>query len=62
MRKKIGTLLVFALGLALTVNVTGCSGLTTSGTSPGTYQFKVVGNGQGSGTTQAQNVTLVVTQ
>ena len=61
-RKKIGTLLMFALAFGLTMDMTGCSGLTTSGTPPGTYQFKVIGTGQGSGTTQVQNVTLVVTQ
>ena len=61
-RKKIGTLLMFALAFILTMNTTGCSGLNTSGTPPGTYHLKVVGTGQGSGTTQAQDVTLVVTQ
>ena len=61
-RRKIGTLLVFAIAFALTISVTGCNGLSTSGTPPGTYTFKVVGTGQGSGLTQAQNITLVVTQ
>lgn len=61
-RRKLGTLLMVAIAFALTIGVTGCSGLSTSGTPPGTYAFKVVGTGQGSGITQAQNITLVVTQ
>ncbi len=61
-RRKLGTLLVVALAFALTTGLTGCSGLTTSGTPPGTYKFTLVGTGQGSGTTQTQIITLVVTQ
>ncbi len=61
-RRRFGTLVAFAFALAIVINVTGCSGLSTSGTPPGTYSFKVVGTGQGSGTTQAQAITLVVTQ
>ncbi len=61
-RKKLATLLMFAMAFALATGLTGCSGLSTSGTPPGTYHFSVVGTGQGSGTTQTQNVTLVVTQ
>ena len=60
--RKLGTLLLLAMALGLSLCTTGCSGLSTSGTPPGTYTFKVVGTGQGSGTTQAQTVTLVVTQ
>ncbi len=58
----LGTVGALAIVFALTVGATGCSGLHTSGTPPGTYTFKVVGTGQGSGATQAQTVTLVVTQ
>jgi hypothetical protein len=61
-RKKVGALMVLVIGLVLAGGVTGCSGLQMSGTPAGTYTFKVVGTGQGSGTTQAQTVTLVVTQ
>ncbi len=61
-RRRFGTAVAFVFALAITLNVTGCSGLSTSGTPPGTYSFKVVGTGQGSGTTQAQAITLVVTQ
>ena len=62
MRSALGSAGVLALVFALTVGAMGCSGLHTSGTPPGTYSFKVVGTGQGSGITQAQTVTLVVTQ
>jgi hypothetical protein len=55
-------LLTFAVALALAIGVSGCSGLTTTGTAPGTYTFKVVGTGQSSGITETQTITLVVTQ
>lgn len=61
-RRRLGTLAALCLGFVVMMNVAGCSGLSTSGTPPGTYTFKIVGTGQGSGTTQAQTVTLVVTQ
>ena len=61
-RGKLGKLLIFTVALAFSFGVTGCSGLSTSSTPPGTYTFKIVGTGQGSSTTQAQTVTLVVTQ
>ncbi len=62
LRRQLGALLVLAITLAMTAGISGCSGLSTSGTPPGTYTFQVVGTGQGSGTTQAQTVNLVVTQ
>ncbi len=61
-RKGLPTLLLILLTLAAAGTVTGCSGLQISGTPPGTYSFRVIGTGQGSNTTQAQTVTLVVTQ
>ena len=61
-RRKLGTLIALALVFAITMGVTGCSGLSTSGTPPGSYSFKVVGTGQGSGVTQTETITLVVTQ
>jgi hypothetical protein len=61
-RRRLGKLLIFTTAIAFSLGVTGCSGLTTSSTAPGTYTFKIVGTGQGSSTTQAQTVTLVVTQ
>ena len=61
-RKRLPTLLALLLTLAVAGTLTGCSGLQTSGTPPGTYTFRIIGTGQGSNTTQAQTVTLVVTQ
>ena len=61
-RSKLSALLLLAFTLTLAMGATGCSGLSISGTPPSTYRFKVVGTGQGSGTTQAQTVTLVVSQ
>lgn len=60
--RKLSALLTLAFTLTLAMGATGCSGLSISGTPPGTYSFKVVGTGQGSGTTETQTVTLVVTQ
>ena len=61
-RNKLTALLLLVFTLALAMGATGCSGLSISGTPPGSYSFKVVATGQGSGTTQTQTVTLVVTQ
>ena len=61
-RHKFSALLILAFTLTLAMGATGCSGLSVSGTPPGTYSFKVVGTGQGSGVTETQTVTLVVTQ
>ena len=61
-RRNLGMLLAFAMTIALTIGISGCSGLTTTGTAPGTYTFKVIGTGQSSGITATQTITLVVTQ
>ena len=61
-RRRVAALLMLFLTLALVGGATGCGGLNMSGTPPGTYTFKVMGTGQGSGTTEAQAVTMVVTQ
>jgi large repetitive protein len=61
-RRKLGMLLVFTIAIALAMGVSGCSGLSTNGTAPGTYTFKIVGTGQSSGISETQTVTLVVTQ
>jgi hypothetical protein len=55
-------LLIFALTMALTMGLSGCSGLSTAGTAPGTYTIQVVGTGQSSGLTETQTITLIVTQ
>lgn len=62
LRNKLGALFVLAMLLSLTTGLMGCSGLSTSGTPPGSYQFTIVATGQGSGTTQNQAINLVVTQ
>jgi hypothetical protein len=55
-------LLLAASMIALAGGISGCSGLSTSATQPGTYTIKVVGTGQGTGVSETQTVTLVVTE
>jgi hypothetical protein len=52
----------FAVGIAFTLGASGCSGLSTNGTAPGSYTFKIVGTGQSSGISETQTITMVVTQ
>jgi hypothetical protein len=61
-RRKLGMLLLFAMAGALAIGISGCGGLSTTGTAPGTYTIKVVGTGKNSGITETQTITLVVTQ
>lgn len=62
-RKRVPMLLAVLFTLAIAAGgLTGCGGLQMSGTPPGTYSFKIIGTGQGSNTTEAQAVNLVVTQ
>jgi sugar lactone lactonase YvrE len=64
-RKRGGMFVLFLLAagmMALAGGVSGCSGLSTSATQPGTYTIKVVGTGQGTGASETQTVTLVVTE
>ncbi len=56
------TRLFICLWCISAIGLTGCSGLQMSGTPPGTYTIRVIGTGRGSNTTEAQTVTLVVTQ
>ncbi len=51
-----------ALLCAATLGIAGCAGLTMSSTPPGSYTFQVTALGQGTGATEAQTVTLKVTQ
>jgi hypothetical protein len=53
-------LLIFAIMASL--GVTGCGGLTINGTPPGSYTFRVTAVGQGTGISEAQVMTLTVTQ
>lgn len=61
-RRRLGRFLVLLVGLVLAGGAVGCGGLKMSGTPAGDYTFKVIGTGQGSGTSEAQTVVLVVTQ
>ena len=61
-RKQLSFLLVLLFGFLLSTALSGCGGLQMSGTPPGTYSFRVIGTGQGSSITEAQTVSLVVTQ
>jgi hypothetical protein len=61
-RRELRMLLIFATALAFAIGISGCSGLSTTGTAPGTYTIKVVGTGQNSGISETQTITLVVTQ
>jgi len=61
-RRWLGMMGLFAMAVAFTMGVSGCAGLSTNGTAPGTYTFKIVGTGQSSGITETQTITLVVTQ
>jgi hypothetical protein len=61
-RRKLGMLLIFAIAITPAIGISGCSGLSITGTAPGTYTIKLVGTGQNSGITQTQTITLVVTQ
>jgi sugar lactone lactonase YvrE len=56
------TLLLLFCALAATLSVSGCSGLQMTGTPPGTYSFKVSASGQQTGITEAQVMTMTVTQ
>lgn len=60
--RRVSTMVLLAVALAVCAATEGCSGLSVGSTPPGTYVFKVVGTGQGSSTTQAQTITLVVTE
>ncbi len=60
--QKLGTAMMFVGLVAVSLTAVGCGGLTTQSTPPGTYTFKVVGTAQGAGVTEAQTITLVVTQ
>jgi large repetitive protein len=58
------TLLVvfWVVAVAVTFGLAGCSGLSTNGTAPGSYTFKIVGTGQSSGISETQTIIMVVTQ
>lgn len=61
-RRRRLQLLAMLILCAATLGITGCAGLTKSSTPPGSYTFQVTALGQGTGATEAQTVTLKVTQ
>ena len=49
--------------VAITVlTISGCSGLSSNGTAPGTYHFQITGTGTATGITHTVDVTLKVTE
>ena len=62
LRRTLGMLISCAVAVAVTLGASGCSGLSTNGTPPGSYTFKIVGTGQSSGISETQTITMVVTQ
>ena len=62
LRRTLGMLIFWAVAVAVTLGASGCSGLSTNGTPPGSYTFKIVGTGQSSGISETQTITMVVTQ
>jgi len=60
--RSMPALLLGCVALLATLTASGCAGLQTQSTPPGTYTFKVTAAGQGTGATQSQNITLTVTQ
>ena len=61
-RRSLGILCAAGFAILLSMGISGCGGLTISGTPPGTYKMQVVAYGQTSNVTETQDVTLVVTQ
>jgi hypothetical protein len=54
--------LLMLCAMVATLSSTGCAGLTTQGTPPGTYSFQVTAYGQGTGASESQVMTLTVTK
>jgi len=61
-RRPLLGLLLLLCAVTATLSVTGCSGLQTSGTPPGTYTFKISASGQNTGITETQVMTMTITQ
>ncbi|MES2391862.1 MAG: Ig-like domain repeat protein [Acidobacteriota bacterium] len=60
-RRKLASLALVAFVAAITMVASGCSGLQTKSTPPGTYTFTITAQGQGTGVSESQAVTLTVT-
>jgi len=61
-RGGLAGLLMLLVLAGISAGLSGCSGLQTNGTPPGTYVFQVTATGAGTGVTQSIDVTLTVTQ
>lgn len=61
-RRPLLGLLLLLCAVTATLGATGCSGLQTSGTPPGTYSFKISASGQQTGITETQVMTMTITQ
>ena len=60
-RRKLASMALIAFVAAITVAASGCSGLQTKSTPPGTYTFTITAQGTGTGVSESQAVTLTVT-
>jgi hypothetical protein len=63
-RKRMAALTI-ALAIvlsAMALGTTGCNGISTTSTAPGTYTIQVVGSGTTTGVVETQNVSLTITQ
>jgi hypothetical protein len=59
-RRPLTSLLILFCAVAVAVGLSGCGGLTISGTPAGTYAFKVSASGLKTGITQSTDITLTV--
>jgi hypothetical protein len=62
LRNYAGVGLILFASAILMSGLTGCAGLTTNGTKPGTYTFQITAVGAKTGISQASTVVMTVTQ
>jgi hypothetical protein len=60
-RRSLPMLILLLAAIAGTLGATGCGGIKINSTPAGTYNFKVTAYGTGTGATETQDVTLIVT-
>jgi hypothetical protein len=60
-RRSLPMLILLLGAIAGTLGATGCGGIKINSTPAGTYNFKVTAYGTGTGATETQDVTLIVT-
>jgi hypothetical protein len=64
-RRRMAAAFTLALVIALSamaLGTTGCSGISTTSATPGTYTIQVVGSGTTTGVVQTENISLTITQ